>query len=157
MFKSPSHLPEASRSQLAASLNARLADGLDLYTQLKTAHWNIKGPSFAALHPLLDEIASSVLEQNDAIAERAVTLGGIARGSLRAAAKNSRLEEAPEATRDTELVRALVGRVAAYLVGVRESRAVADELRDVDTADLLTQAATDLEKYGWFLNASLGE
>ena len=75
MFKSPSQLPEASRNKIAASLNERLADGLDLHSQIKVAHWNVKGPNFAALHPLFETFAVSLANFNDAVAERAVTLG----------------------------------------------------------------------------------
>src|SRR5690242_785428 len=46
MYQSPSHLPPEARAQIAAALNARLADGLDLHSQIKVAHWNIKGPQF---------------------------------------------------------------------------------------------------------------
>jgi hypothetical protein len=52
LYRSPSHLPEPARAKLAETLNARLADGLDLHSQIKVAHWNIKGPQFASLHPL---------------------------------------------------------------------------------------------------------
>ena len=72
MYKSPSHLPEEARAKIADVLNARLADGLDLHSQIKVAHWNIKGPQFAALHPLFETFAVSLASFNDAIAERAV-------------------------------------------------------------------------------------
>jgi starvation-inducible DNA-binding protein len=158
MFKTPSHLPEAARTQVVASLNARVADGLDLYSQLKTAHWNIKGPHFAALHPLFEQIATSVLEANDELAERAITLGGWVRGTVRAAAKTTRLEEYPQdVTRDLEHVRLLAGRLVTYLAGLRESRGVGEEVRDTDTVDLLTGIITAVEKHAWFLQASLGE
>src|SRR5262245_9361723 len=83
MYKSPSHLPEDARIQIADQLNARLADGLDLHSQIKVAHWNIKGPQFAALHPLFETFAISLGNFNDAIAERAVTLGARAYGTVR--------------------------------------------------------------------------
>ena len=75
MYTSPSHLSEDARAEIADALNARLADGLDLHSQIKVAHWNIKGPQFAALHPLFETFAVSLAAHNDAIAERAVTLG----------------------------------------------------------------------------------
>ncbi len=98
MYKSPSHLPEAARTDLIATLNARLADGLDLHSQIKVAHWNIKGPQFAALHPLFDTFATSLALHNDSIAERAVTLGGKAYGTARHVATTSRLPEYPQDT-----------------------------------------------------------
>ena len=41
-------------------LNARLADCIDLQTQTKQAHWNVKGPTFIALHELFDKINEAV-------------------------------------------------------------------------------------------------
>src|ERR1051325_3944219 len=91
MYQSPSHLPPEARATLATTLNARLADGLDLHSQIKVAHWNIKGPQFASLHPLFETFAVGLALHNDTIAERAVTLGGKAYGTARHVAKTSTL------------------------------------------------------------------
>lgn len=156
MFKSPSHLPEDARTKVAESLNARLADGLDLHSQIKVAHWNIKGPLFAALHPLFEQFATSVATHNDTIAERAVTLGGRAYGTLRQAAKASRLPDyPPDTTRDFDHVRLLAERFDANLGGLRESREVAGKAGDTDTHDMLTIVITEYEKHAWFLRATL--
>jgi starvation-inducible DNA-binding protein len=149
-------LPEEARSQIADALNARLADGLDLHSQIKVAHWNIKGPQFAALHPLFETFALGLAGFNDQIAERAVTLGARAYGTVRHVAKASRLPDYPqETTRDLEHVRLLAERFENYLAGVREARAGAEKLGDTDTVDLLTQVVTEFEKHSWFLRASL--
>ncbi len=95
MYTSPSKLPEKSRGAIAETLNARLADGLDLHGQIKVAHWNIKGPQFPSLHPLFETFAVSLAGHNDEIAERAVTLGGLASGTARHVAKTSRLPGVP--------------------------------------------------------------
>ncbi|MCU0658952.1 MAG: DNA starvation/stationary phase protection protein Dps [Polyangiaceae bacterium] len=157
MYKSPSPLPETTRARLVETLNARLADGLDLHSQIKVAHWNIKGPQFASLHPLFETFAVSLAAHNDAIAERAVTLGGKAYGTVRHVAGASKLPEYPQETsRDLEHVRLLADRIEVYLAGLRESRAAAEELRDTDSVDLLTGIITEFEKHAWFLQASLG-
>jgi starvation-inducible DNA-binding protein len=156
MYKSPSQLPESNRATIADALNARLADGLDLHGQIKVAHWNIKGPQFAALHPLFETFAVGLAAFNDSIAERAVTLGGRALGTARHVAKTSRLPEYPqETTRDLEHVRLLAERFDVYLAGVREARGVAEQQGDTDTVDLLTGVITEFEKHAWFLRASL--
>jgi len=156
MYRSPSHLSESARQTLSDVLNARLADGLDLHSQIKVAHWNIKGPQFAALHPLFETFAVSLANFNDAIAERAVTLGGKAFGTVRHVAKTSRINEYPqETTRDLEHVKLLAERFDKYLTGVRESRTLAEKLGDTDTVDLFTQVVTEFEKNTWFLRASL--
>jgi starvation-inducible DNA-binding protein len=156
MYKSPSHLPEDARVKIADTLNARLADGLDLHSQIKVAHWNIKGPQFAALHPLFETFAVSLAAHNDAIAERAVTLGARAYGTVRHVAKASKLAEYPqETTRDMEHVKLLADRIETYLDGIRAARGVGEALGDTDTVDLLTGIVTEFEKHAWFLRASL--
>ncbi len=156
MYKSPSQLPEDARVKIAETLNARLADGLDLHGQIKVAHWNIKGPQFASLHPLFETFATSLGAHNDTLAERAVTLGARAYGTVRHVAKTSRLSEYPqETTRDLDHVKLLAERFDKYLEGARESRAVADKSGDTDTVDILTGIITEFEKNAWFLRASL--
>ena len=157
MYRSPSHLPEDSRKQIADALNARLADGLDLHSQIKVAHWNIKGPQFATLHPLFETFAVSLAEHNDSVAERAVTLGAKAYGTTRHVANTSRLPDYPaEATRDMEHVGLLADRIEKYLQGARDGRQVAEKFGDIDTVDLLTGIISEFEKHAWFLRASQG-
>jgi len=156
MYKSPSHLTEDVRARIADTLNERLADGLDLHSQIKVAHWNIKGPQFAALHPLFETFAIGLAAHNDAVAERAVTLGARAYGTARHVAKASRLPEYPQdTTRDLEHVRLLADRIEKYLEGARESRSLGEKLGDTDSVDLLTGIITEFEKHAWFLRASL--
>src|SRR6516225_6161774 len=83
MFKTKNDLPEASRIKAIELLNARLADCKDLQTQVKQAHWNVKGPNFISLHLLFDKINDDVENDVDEIAERAVQLGGVAEGTAR--------------------------------------------------------------------------
>jgi len=149
-------LPEQSRVTIADALNAVLADGLDLHSQTKVAHWNIKGPHFAALHPLFETFATSLGNHNDSVAERAVTLGAKAYGTVRHTAGTSRLAEYPQdTTRDLEHVKLLSERIDKYLSGARQSRSVAEKLGDTDSVDLLTGIITEFEKHSWFLKASL--
>ncbi|MBI5069141.1 MAG: DNA starvation/stationary phase protection protein Dps [Deltaproteobacteria bacterium] len=155
MYATPSRLPLPNRTRIVEVLNLSLADGTDLYTQAKAAHWNLKGPHFASLHSLFDGVASAVLGFNDEIAERAVALGGRATGTLRQAAKGSRIPELTDSVRDLELARHLADRVDGYLEGLRAARRTAEEAGDDDTVDLLTGVATEMEKQGWFLRATL--
>lgn len=68
-------IPVEIRSQVNTLLNQSLATAIDLKTQIKYAHWNVKGKDFYQLHLLFDEIASEVEEFIDLIAERIATLG----------------------------------------------------------------------------------
>src|SRR5215813_2446881 len=81
------------RATLVTLLNERLADAIDLFNQIKFAHWNVKGPTFIALHELFDDIAERVEEHSDLLAERVVALGGVAEGTTRQAASRSAIPE----------------------------------------------------------------
>jgi starvation-inducible DNA-binding protein len=156
MYGSPSPLSESARKAIATHLNARLADGLDLHSQIKVAHWNIKGPQFASLHPLFETFAVALANFNDQVAERAVTLGSRAYGTVRHVARTSSLPEyEPETSRDMDHVRLLRDRIEAYLQGVRGGRDAAEKEKDQDTVDLLTGIIVEFEKNAWFLRASL--
>jgi starvation-inducible DNA-binding protein len=156
MYRSPSPLKEDARSRIAKSLNARLSDGIDLWSQIKVAHWNVKGPHFAALHPLFETFATSLANHNDAVAERAVTLGSQAFGTVRHVAKTSHLlEYDQDATKDLQHVKLLAERIESYLDGVRDSRDLGEKEDDQDTVDLLTGIISEFEKHAWFLRATL--
>ena len=152
---SPNPLPAKSRAGVCQALGAVLTDGLDLHSQIKVAHWNIKGPHFAALHPLFDQFATALDGFNDAVAERVLTLGGLAVGTVRHVARHSTLPDYPQdLTRDLEHVALLIERIEAVLATVRNSRASADKLDDQDTVDLLTEVVQAFEKHAWFLRAT---
>ena len=80
LYTTKNDLPEAARTEAISLLNQRLADCIDLQTQSKQAHWNVKGPSFIALHKLFDDVNEAAAEYADLLAERVVQLGGVAGG-----------------------------------------------------------------------------
>ena len=156
MFPTKNDLSEATRSKVITLLNARLADSIDLQTQTKQAHWNVKGPSFIALHELFDEIAGEITEHVDTIAERITALGGEAEGTLAAVVKRSKMKAYPlHLKTGREHVEALSDALAAFGKNVRDAIGQADELGDVDTADLFTNVSRDLDKKLWFVEAHL--
>src|SRR6266403_256573 len=93
MYPTKNDLPETTRRQMIDLCNARLADAIDLQTQTKQAHWNVKGPQFIALHELFDKVNEDVEDYVDLVAERAVQLGGNADGTARMIVKRSSLAE----------------------------------------------------------------
>lgn len=147
-------LAQKVRVAMVDLLNQHLADTFDLYSQVKQAHWNVKGPQFIALHKLYDELAEELLEYGDMIAERATALGGAAMGTARMAAANSRLPEfSAGPVGSMESVNLLVERYAQYAEAVRASIDTADEAGDMSTSDLLTEVSRGTDKALWFLEA----
>jgi starvation-inducible DNA-binding protein len=156
MYKTKIDLSEKVRRNVIVILNDRLADAIDLQSQVKQAHWNVKGPHFIALHELFDKISDVVLEQIDDIAERVTSLGGTAEGTVAVAAKRSRLKNYPlSITAGKDHLFYLSTQLAAFGKSVRAGIADTDELGDADTADLLTGISRDLDKYLWFIEAHL--
>jgi starvation-inducible DNA-binding protein len=92
MHRTRNDLSEQVRRKAINHLSGRLADAIDPGLPCNQAHWNDKGPRFAALHPLFDAIASVVGGQVDALAQRVTALGGTAEGTAQAIAERSSLD-----------------------------------------------------------------
>jgi starvation-inducible DNA-binding protein len=144
------------RASVVEILNQTLAATLDLKTQVKQAHWNVKGKDFYQLHELFDELAGELEEYIDLVAERVTALGATAMGTARIAAAQSILPEYPYDIVDgMEHVTALAERYAPYAAHLRSAIDQTDTLGDADTADLYTEISRDIDKRLWFLEAHL--
>ena len=154
LFSTKNDLPQDTRARVAGLLNMRLADCIDLQTQCKQAHWNVKGPSFIGLHKLFDDINTDVEEYVDLLAERVVQVGGVAEGTARCAAERSTLSEYPmEISSGEEHVDALSTALAAFGSMCRKGIEELDELGDADGADILTEISRGVDKWLWFVEA----
>ncbi|WP_115798013.1 DNA starvation/stationary phase protection protein Dps [Halorussus rarus] len=149
-------LPDETRRAVVGMLDQSLADTTDLMTQAKFAHWNVKGMNFYQLHLLFDEVAETLEEHADIIAERTTALGGEASGTVRMAAANSRIPEIPaDAVTGPEYVAALVERVGVHANNLRREIERAVEEGDEDTADLYTELSREVDKQLYFLQSHL--
>jgi len=156
LYATKNDLSEQTRSQVIALCNARLADSVDLQTQVKQAHWNVKGPDFISLHKLFDEINEDVEEYVDLTAERVVQLGGVAEGTARLIVKASKLPEYPATIAEGhQHVDALSTALAAYGKLARAAIDEANKLGDADTADIFTEISRGVDKWLWFVEAHL--
>jgi len=154
MYPTKNTLPEKIRIQMCGMLQEHLSNSLDLVSQAKQAHWNVKGPDFISLHELFDKIAEDSEEYIDLIAERIVQLGGIAEGTLKIAAKRTALPDYPlNISSGHEHVNALAHTLATYGESIRKAIGASTELMDPDTADLMTQISREVDKYLWFVEA----
>src|SRR6266704_4442734 len=153
-YQTLNDLPESARGQVIDLLNERLADAIDLETQTKQAHWNVKGPQFIALHKLFDEISEAVEEYVDLLAERVVQLGGVAEGTARTVAERSELPEYPlTISTGEEHVWALSNALASFGERIRRAIDETDDLGDADATDICTQISRGVDKWLWFVEA----
>src|SRR6202011_6115869 len=93
MYDTRNDLPAAVRTSVVNLLNSRLADAIDLGTQAKQAHWNVKGSNFIALHELFDQVAEHIEDHIDTLAERITALGGTAHGTIAAVCRGTSLKQ----------------------------------------------------------------
>jgi starvation-inducible DNA-binding protein len=149
-------IPAETRSQVNAILNQSLATAIDLKTQIKYAHWNVKGKNFYPLHELFDEMASEVEEFVDLVAERVVTLGGKAFGTARIASYQSELPEYPfDALDGTDHVIAVADRLGIYANALRQNITESNLLGDMVTNDIFIEISRAIDKRLWLLEAHL--
>ncbi len=149
-------LPADIRGQVAGLLNQRLADAIDLQTQCKQAHWNVKGPAFIALHELFDQVNAAAQEYVDLIAERVVQLGGMAEGTARSVARRSTLTDYPlTIISGPEHVAALSDALSQFGRSARMGIDEMDDLGDAASADILTEVARGVDKWLWFVESHL--
>lgn len=156
LYRTKNDLPAPLRGKMISLLNARLADAIDLQTQCKQAHWNVKGPDFISLHELFDKVNEDVEEYVDLIAERTVQLGGVADGSIQTVVKKTHLK--PYGARGgsgREHVEALSSALAAFGKLARAAIDATDRAGDKDTADIFTEISRGTDKWLWFVEAHL--
>lgn len=154
LFATKNDLPEDKRVEVIGLLNQRLAEAIDLQTQCKQAHWNVKGPSFIGLHKLFDEINEDVESYVDLIAERVVQLGGTAEGTIGAVQTRSKLPDYPIGiATGPEHVAALSDALSGFGRSARISIEEMNELEDAGSADLLTDISRGVDKWLWFVEA----
>ncbi len=153
-----SNLEDNTIGQMTDLLNARLAGAIDLVLAVKQAHWNTTGNNFIAFHELLDEVADRLRDISDSMAERAVILGGVAKGTLQNVAERSSLDAYPDDILKTgDHIRELKERLMVYGSELRDAINAASEAGDEVTADLFTGACGIVDKDAWFIGANAVE
>jgi starvation-inducible DNA-binding protein len=154
MYKTANTLPEHIRAKSIALLNRHLAAAIDLHAQVKQAHWNVRGPTFIAVHELFDKVADTVEEYTDKIAERAGTLGGAAEGTVQIAAERSFLKPYPLTVAGVKAhIAALTAVLASFGGAVRDATDESEQFGDVDTSDLFTEISRGIDLQLWLVES----
>lgn len=140
--------------ELIELMNQRLASAVDLHWQVKQSHWNVRGRHFVGLHKLFEKVADETGGFADQIAERIVELGGVAEGTVHAAAERSGIGGYPPGVSDgASYIAAVTCALAAFGYEVRESISEVEMMGDAKTADLLREILCGTDKWVWFVAA----
>ena len=154
LHKTRNDLQSNTNTTVAALLNARLADAIDLALMTKQAHWNLRGRQFIAVHEMLDGFRTEIDGHVDILAERIAQLGGVALGTTQAVAEGSKLKAySSKIISVDDHVAALAERYGDLANATRAAIDTSDEAGDADTADIFTAFSRSLDKALWFLEA----
>lgn len=156
MYHTRIALSDETKKKVVEVMQERLAEALDMYSQAKFAHWNVKGVNFYQLHLVFDSVADNIFPQIDEIAERLTQLGGVANGTVRQSAAASHIPEY-----DTSLVagmdhvNALANALGCYCESLREASDKIDDAGDEPTSDFFKQLVVEAEEQLYFLESHL--
>jgi starvation-inducible DNA-binding protein len=145
-------LTQAATKDIAAAMNAILADVFALYVKTKNFHWHMSGPHFRDYHLLLDEGADQLFAMTDPIAERVRKIGGLTLRSIGQIGRTQRLlDNDAEYVEPLDMIAELAGDNRQLAARLREAHDVCDEHRDVATASLIEVWIDETERRAWFL------
>jgi len=148
----PTDLKAAATKDIAAAMNAVLADVFALYLRTKNFHWHVSGPHFRDYHLLLDEQANEIFAMTDAIAERIRKVGGTTLKSIGHIARTQRLvDNDADYVEPLDMLAELREDNKTLTTRLREAHNVCDEHRDIATASLIEVWIDETERRTWFL------
>jgi len=151
-LETPTDLTQAATKDIAAAMNAILADVFALYVKTKNFHWHMSGPHFRDYHLLLDEGADQLFAMTDPVAERVRKIGGLTLRSIGQIGRTQRvLDNDAEYVEPLDMIAELAEDNRTLAARLREAHDVCDEHRDIATASLIEVWTDETERRAWFL------
>ena len=155
-LRTPTDLKAEASRDVAAALNAILADTFALYVKTKNFHWHMSGPHFRDYHLLLDEQADQLFAMTDPIAERVRKLGGLTLRSIGHIARTQRLlDNDAEYVEPSDMLAELREDNKTLAASLRETHDVCVRHRDVASTSLIEVWIDETERRTWFLFESV--
>ena len=144
---------QTDRKNVAAQLNALLADTYTLYLQTHNFHWNVTGPMFTSLHQLFEQHYTELAVAVDDIAERIRSLGEPAPGTYQAFAKLSQINEVEGVPAAEDMLSILTTSHEQVVQTCRTALKVAQAADDESSAALISDRMRIHEKTAWMLRS----
>lgn len=143
-------------SKVVEQLNKIQADAWALTLKFHNYHWNVKGNMFHAVHVYTEKAYDDFFELFDAVAERAIMIGGKA---IVCPKKITELSEAPECKKDdfscSEICSLIKADYEYLLKEFKKLRKAAEEADDSTTQALAEDNIAKYEKEIWMLNQTI--
>lgn len=148
----PTDLGTNATCDIAAALNAILADTFALYLKTKNFHWHVSGRHFRDYHLMLDDQGDQLFGMTDDIAERVRKIGGT---TLRSIGEIGRLQRVLDNDADyvtpDDMLAELRDDNKQFAARMRELHGLCDDHGDVATASLIENWIDEAEGRVWFL------
>jgi len=143
-------------SKVISQLNKIQADAHALYVKFHDIHWNVKGIQFFSVHEYTEKAYDAMSEIFDAVAERAIMLGGKAVIKAEDLEKLTCIKHEPKDSYDTIEALKIVREDYKHLLSEFKKL---DELAEGDTTtqDYAQEQIASYEKAIWMLDATLGK
>ena len=146
-------LEREDRAKLAKRLSSVLADTYSLYVKTQGFHWNVTGPLFYSLHKMTEEQYEDLAAAIDDLAERIRAIGFSAPASYSQFSAMTEIKEESQVPTAEEMIKQLIEGNETCARTLREAVREAESVKDVKTADLLTERIGRHEEVVWMLRA----
>lgn len=141
-------------NNLYEAIKAFLADQTVAAMKIHNVHWFMVGTGFFPMHGLMDEYYEEAQERIDEVAERLLMIGDKPLGNLKDILARTSIVELK--TDDVTAVEGMNHLLVDFEILANHSRRIvglAEDVKDVGTADCFTAILRDLEKTIWTLKA----
>ncbi len=147
---------ETENTKVISGLRQVVAETYALIGQTHICHWNVKGPSFFALHTAFEEQYNELFLAVDEVAERIRALGALAPGGLGNLSQMAGFDEIAEDASAEAMVQSLHDQHSKVIQTLKSVRDAAGEAGDSETEDLMIARTQVHEKTAWMLKSYLG-
>lgn len=147
-------IESADRAEIADGLSNLLADSYTLYLQTQGYHWNVTGPTFPALHQMLEDQYIELQGAVDTIAERVRAVGERTPGSFAEFLERANVQDNKGATAASQMIKDLIEGHETIIRTARPLAEIAGKAGDIASEDLVTERIRAHEKTAWMLRAT---
>lgn len=141
-------------SDVVKKLSILLADTYALYLKTQNYHWHVKGPQFKSLHELFEMQYRELAEAVDEVAERLLILGHKAPASFKDYDRLKTIKDGNSDLNAHDMVSELAKDHGTLVNDLNQSMALAQDMKDEGTVNLLANRISAHEKARWMLRAS---
>lgn len=141
-------------NELISKLSILLSDTYALYLKTQNYHWHVKGLQFKSLHELFETQYKELAEAVDSVAERIVIKGYSSPATFVEFERLKTIKDGRSDLDSNAMLSELAGDHDTLVGDLHVAMALAQNLSDEGTVNLLADRIEAHEKSSWMLKAS---